>query len=108
VTDAHSAIGGGGKALSYNGVPFSIAAVESGQYTFWTYEHCYRLAGTTTVSPIVDAVADIVFNTDADVASDGTHSEGTGTTLSGGILDNVSSPVYVYRSLVEGGPISNY
>jgi hypothetical protein len=108
VTDAATAIKGGGKALSYNGVPFSIAAVESGQYTFWTYEHCYRLAGTTGVSSMVDSLADLVFNTDADVASDGTHSEGTGTTLSGGVLDNPNAPVFVYRSLIEGGPISNY
>lgn len=27
------------RALSYNGVPFSIANVENGKYTFWSYEH---------------------------------------------------------------------
>ncbi len=110
VTDAASAVGGGGKALTYNGVPFSLAAVQNGQYTFWTYEHVYRLASIsgTTLGTIADGIADNVYLADADVAaSDGTHSTTSGT-LAGGILDNTTSAVLVYRSVNEGGPISNY
>ncbi len=28
--------------LNYNGVPFSVAAVQNGQYTFWAYEHFFK------------------------------------------------------------------
>lgn len=109
VTDAATAIAGGAKALTYGGVPFSVAAVQNGQYTFWTYEHCYRLStlsGTTLT--VANAVADNVYNTDADVAGDGTHSATSGS-LAAGILDNDSSLNFlVQRSLTEGGPITNY
>ena len=107
-TDAASALAAGGHALTYNGVPFSVAAVENGQYTFWTYEHCYRLsAAGTAVAGLADGIADDVYNNDADVASNGTHSTTSGA-VAGGILDNASSPVLVQRSLIEGGIISNY
>jgi hypothetical protein len=39
VADANTAVAGGATALNYNGVPFSVAAVQNGQYTFWSYEH---------------------------------------------------------------------
>jgi len=39
VADANTAVAGGATALSYNGVPFSVTAVQNGQYTFWSYEH---------------------------------------------------------------------
>jgi hypothetical protein len=108
LTDALATISGGGKALSYSGVPFSVAAVENGQYTLWSYEHCYRLSGLTgTKLTTINGIADKVYNADADVkASDGTHDAGAGQAA--GILDNASSPVLVYRSVVEGGNISNY
>jgi hypothetical protein len=117
-TDANSAIKAGGHALSYNGVPLlsyngttseNLAAVQNGQYTFWTYEHVYRLASisSTTLGNIADGIADNVYLTDADVASDGTH-QGTSGSIAGGILDNASSPVLVFRNAVEGGPLSNY
>jgi len=107
-TDAATAINGGGKALTYNGVPFSVAAVQNGQYTFWTYEHCYRLsAAGTAVAGLADGIADEVYNNDADVASNGTHSTTSGA-VAGGILDNASSPVLVFRTLNEGGILSNY
>lgn len=49
VSDATALTTNGGAALTYNGVPYSLAAVQQGQYTFWSYEHLmYRdsLSGT--------------------------------------------------------------
>jgi hypothetical protein len=108
VTDALAAVTGGAKALSYGGVPYSIAAVQNGQYTFWCYEHSYHLSSLSgTALTTVNAIADGIYNTDADVAGDGTHSATSGS-LAAGILDNNSSPVLVFRSTTEGGPLSNY
>ena len=108
ITDALTAIGAGGKGLSYAGVPYSVAAVENGQYTLWTYEHLYRLASVTgTALSTLNGIADTVYNTDADIiASSGLHGATSGQ--SAGILDNSSSPVLVYRGAIEGGPISSY
>ena len=39
ISDALSAASGGGKILTYNGVPFSTKNVTEGKYTFWSYEH---------------------------------------------------------------------
>jgi hypothetical protein len=54
--DVSKATGGGGKALTYNGVGFSAAAVESGQYGLWGYEHILWLTSalpSTTQNPLV-------------------------------------------------------
>jgi hypothetical protein len=66
--------------LSYNGVPYSVAAVQSGQYSLWTFEHMYRV-GSTTVSGVtvpsgatlqgINDVADAVFNGDVTINSSG-------------------------------------
>jgi hypothetical protein len=37
---------GGATALSYNGVPYSVQAVQEGQYTLWGYLHMNRMALT--------------------------------------------------------------
>ncbi len=43
LADAATAIAGGASELMWNGVPYSDAAVQEGQYTFWAYEQlCYR------------------------------------------------------------------
>src|SRR5262249_40280534 len=39
ISDATSAISGGASEITYNGVTYSDAAVQEGQYTFWGYEH---------------------------------------------------------------------
>ena len=41
--DAASAISAGGTALSYNGIPYSIQALEQGQYNFWGNEYLYHV-----------------------------------------------------------------
>ncbi len=39
ISDANTVKGLGGQWLTWNGVPFSVTAVEEGQYTAWSYEH---------------------------------------------------------------------
>ena len=107
VTDAVGAITGGGHALAYGGVPFSVAAVQDGQYTFWTYEHSYHLSSLTgTALTAANAIADNIYIRDADILSTGGHA-GPGD-ISAGILDNNTSAVQVLRPLNEGLPLSNY
>jgi hypothetical protein len=48
LSDAATAITDGGTALSFNGIPFSAAAVEQGQYAFWGNEYCDLQASPTT------------------------------------------------------------
>jgi hypothetical protein len=47
-SDWSTASSGGAVELSYNGVPYSIQAMQNGQYTFWGYLHQFRmnLSGT--------------------------------------------------------------
>jgi hypothetical protein len=39
--DASKLVGNGGATLTWNGVPYTLTAVEQGQYTFWSYEHLF-------------------------------------------------------------------
>lgn len=38
-SDAATLVGNKGSTLTYNGVGYSLQAVQQGQYTFWSYEH---------------------------------------------------------------------
>lgn len=38
-SDVNTLVANGGAALTYNGVAFTLAAVQQGQYTFWSYAH---------------------------------------------------------------------
>jgi hypothetical protein len=40
--DANTAVANGGTALTYNGVPFSLGAIEEGQYNYWGNEYIYK------------------------------------------------------------------
>jgi len=103
-TDAASAISGGAHALTYNGVPYSIANIQNGSYTFWGFEHLYKLnTSSTTVKNAVDAIADDIFNIDADVASNGKHSAISGDVASGILFDGNFN---VTRT-AEGTPVSH-
>jgi hypothetical protein len=42
VGDATTAINAGATVLSYNGIPYSVAAIEQGTYTFWGNEYVYE------------------------------------------------------------------
>jgi len=68
-SDAATAVTDGGRALSYNGVAYSAAAVEDGQYGFWGYEHMYYLTSATgsqvaigSSQAAADALADTIYN----------------------------------------------
>ncbi len=93
VADANTAVAGGATALTYNGVPFSVAAVQNGQYTFWSYEH-YLKSPQLSALPAADnhnVVANALATT---IASDAAVSP-AGILLSG---------MLVGRS-VEGAPV---
>lgn len=57
VADAANAIGGGAKALNWNGVAYSATAVREGSYTFWGYEHLFHKDDLETTAPEAFAVA---------------------------------------------------
>jgi hypothetical protein len=40
-SDAATAVAGGAKALTWNGVAYSPSAIELGNYTYWTYLHVF-------------------------------------------------------------------
>ena len=65
--DAGTALAGLGKELTYNGVAYSLTAVQQGQYSFWGYEHCYYRSGSP-VSAIANAVAAQIHDTTATVS----------------------------------------
>ena len=109
VTDASklTVASGTGKPLSYNGVSYSVANVQSGAYTLWGYEHVYHLANLSgTALAVCTGVANNIFNTDADVTSSGVHAQTSGGTAAGILLN---SSMKVKRTLGEGGGVSpNY
>jgi hypothetical protein len=81
ITNAHPAT-----ALTYNGVAFTNKAVANGSYTFWTFEHAYRLNSgyTTGQSNVVNAIADNIYGRDADaIYSSGTVTYAESTVGSG-------------------------
>jgi len=106
--DAGSALGltqtnarGNALALSYNGVSYSVSNVENGTYTLWAYEHMYYTAPTGTTKTVLDGIADKVFNTDADIDTNGAHA----SAVAAGILFNNMN---VGRAFVEGGNIQPF
>jgi len=109
VADTASLVANGGKALSYNGVAYSPAAVKNGLYTLWSYAHLYYIgSGTYAISgnakQAADDIADKIFTTDAPTNSSG--AVGTGNGDAGILLD---SSVLVARPGVEGTPVyQNY
>ena len=66
--DAATAIANGAKELTYNGVPYSLTAVQSGQYTFWCYEHVtYRNTLSGDPKTVADLMANQILTTDSPV-----------------------------------------
>lgn len=59
VSDADTAIAGGAVELKWNGVAYSLPAVQEGQYTFWAAEH---LQYKTSLSGVKKTVADAIAN----------------------------------------------
>lgn len=109
-----STTGGNSINLNYNGVAFSPAAVQSGAYSLWSYEHFFYINdGTSTNSLnatqklIADLIADDVFQNEADVnsgngATGSIHGSVSGAQQAGIFFD---TNVKVQRS-IEGGVIT--
>jgi hypothetical protein len=65
-SDADTVVTNGGAKLTYNGVAYSVAAVQQGAYTFWTYQWLdYRGSYAGTGKSYADSVALQLKNTDA-------------------------------------------
>lgn len=84
---------GSAPILTYNGVAYSQAAVELGEYTFWGYEHCYYLSSNLTPSSVgqtfANDLADGVYLTYADtdsVSTPGSLMQSTSSQYTAGVL----------------------
>jgi hypothetical protein len=90
---AETASGGGGNAteLTYNGIPYSDAAVQNGQYSYWTYEQLDYLPTYGTTDANGKAVADSLA---AEI-----------TTNTAATVGELLSTMHVTRAQ-EGGPVT--
>ncbi len=65
-SDAATVLSHGGTALAYNGVPYSVANIENGQYSLWNQEHLYLLPTLGGVQLTgANELADQIFNNTA-------------------------------------------
>ena len=86
ISDGNAITGAGGTDLTYCGVPYSVAAVQTGQYPLWAYEHLYYLTassvnanggaqtivgGSGVAQNVADAIADKIYSVDATAGSAG-------------------------------------
>jgi hypothetical protein len=67
--DAATAIGLGGKELTYNGVTSSNTAIFEGQYTFWAYEQLYVRSTAGIVGSFANALGGNIDSTTASIFS---------------------------------------
>jgi hypothetical protein len=78
-----------GRALSFNGVPFSIANVQQGLYTLWSYEHVYyRSTFAGNGKTAVDQLATQIHNSLANTTASGilVTSMAVGRAVEGGVI----------------------
>ena len=100
----------GGTSLSYNGVPYSTVNVQSGAYTFWSYEHMYYLGSgsnaiTTAQKTVADTLANLISTTYANYNSSGNP----GQANAAGVLLLAHNTGGAVQRSVEGGILSlNY
>ena len=86
VNDAAS-VNGGHNNLQWNGVSFTPAAVQKGQYNFWGYEHLlYRTSFAGAGKTFADGLAQRILNFDA--------------SISGVIIETMS-----FHRTSDGGPL---
>lgn len=107
VADAAGSLSGNSagqaQALSYDGVAYSVGAVEAGTYTVWDYEHEYYLSGIASGrKTFADALANQVFAHDADVDINGTD----GNADAAGILYGSVNPTALRSKTGEGAIIT--
>ena len=61
-------VNGGNNNLTWNGVPYSVAAVQEGKYTFWGYEHLdYRSTLAGNQKTVADQIANQIKTADGAV-----------------------------------------
>jgi len=72
-SDAAQAIAKGARALTWNGVAYSVAGIQQGQYTYWSFLHVYY--NSANISSIAQTFAN-------DLSSDLSTDTGTGAILS--------------------------
>jgi hypothetical protein len=74
LSDSATAITGGATALAWNGIEYTDAAIQNGQYTFWAYEQLGYLPtyGTTSANgkAVADSLAQEIINVDAALAGE--------------------------------------
>lgn len=68
VSDATTAINGGAKELSWNGVYYSLDRVKNGSYPFWGYQFlAYRSSLAGTQKTVADTLANQIITVDAPI-----------------------------------------
>ncbi len=83
VSDA-ATVNSGSNNLSYNGVPYSVAAVQQGQYSFWSYGHFeYRNSLSGNALSVTTQLKTRIHNYDATVL---VSSLAVGRTVDGGAV----------------------
>jgi hypothetical protein len=74
LADSTTAITGGATALTWNGIAYSDAAIQNGQYTFWAYEQMGYLPTYASTSAngkaVADSLAQEIINVDAALAGE--------------------------------------
>lgn len=114
------AVGGGSIAspansatvLSYNGVTYTVAAAENGQYSFWTFEHLYwgsTIQGSTDGLTVVKNLAKAVYNTYAPTNSSGVLNQPNAAGIIYNPSGSTANDYFYFQREVEGGEITpNY
>jgi len=100
----------GGAALAYNGVTPSLAGINNGSYSFWSYEHMYYIGSGTHIVPgaiktFADNLADSLANVYVSYGSGGVV---TTTSPAGVALLPQNTVGSVTRSVEGGGYTLNY
>ncbi len=97
ISDATTAIGGGAKALTLDGMTESDALVEQGTYSFWGHEHLY---GEVTEDSQVEAVAQKLAGTTV-VTAFGQTPTGSALQNAGGLGGGEANPGSTQSSIIS-------
>jgi hypothetical protein len=87
INDAASVTNLGAGPLTWNGVAYSPAAVQQGQYTFWAYTHWdYRTSYSGTPQTIANQIGTQILNVDAANGGVLLNTLQVGRTVEGGVV----------------------
>ena len=99
-TSDSGGVNGGANRLTYNGVAFSKAAVQNGQYSLWGYQHLLARPGTSNTKLTL-----VKGNSDADPIKSNGLAKAIDTALSTSLNNVQLSTMHVARN-GDGAPIS--